>query len=239
MAFQMRTTKPAKGNKYYTTKAKGGYSNAIKGKPTDKDCDVLANCVGYAYGRFNEIGGYGYCKYLAPVNAERFMQYKGSCKTGMTPKVGAVMVWQKGATLSGKDGAGHVAIVEKVISDTEVYTSESGYGASKPFWNSTRKKGSNGRWGANSNFKFLGFIYNPAVKDEPKKEEFKEYKAKVNVSALNMRKGPGTNYATSGCIRDKGMYTIIAESKGHGSKKGWGKLKSNGNWISLDYVTKV
>lgn len=163
MAFTMRTTKPGAGNKYYIRKANGGWSNAILGSPTDKDCNVLANCVGYAYGRFNEIGGYGYCKYLAPVNAENFMDYKGSCKTGMTPKVGAVMVWEGAGSL-----AGHVAIVEKVISDTEVYTSESGYGSSTPFWNQTRKKGTNGRWGCGSNYTFKGFIYNPAVKEEYK-----------------------------------------------------------------------
>ena len=121
--MQIRTTKPEAGNKYYIRKANGGYSNAILGNPTDKDCNVLANCVGYAYGRFNEIGGYGCCKYLAPVNAENFIQYKGSCEVGQTPKVGAVMVWQKGASLSGSDGAGHVAIVEKVISSTEVWSS--------------------------------------------------------------------------------------------------------------------
>ena len=163
MAFTMRTTKPEAGNKYYIRKANGGYSNAILGSPTDKDCNVLANCVGYAYGRFNEIGGYGYCKYLAPVNAENFMDYKGSCKTGSTPKLGAIMVWEGAGSL-----AGHVAVVEKVISDTEVYTSESGYGSSKPFWNQTRKKGTNGRWGCRSNYTFKGFIYNPAVKEEYK-----------------------------------------------------------------------
>ena len=166
MAFKMRTSKPEAGNKYYITKANGGYSDAIKGSPTDKDCDVLSNCVGYAYGRFNEIGGYGYCKYLRPVNAENFIQYKGtSLKTGQTPKLGACMVWQKGATLNGSDGAGHVAIVEKVVSDTEVYTSESGWGSSNPFWNKTRTKG-NGNWGQGAAYKFLGFIYNPAVSDE-------------------------------------------------------------------------
>ncbi len=159
--FKMRTTKPGAGNKYYITKAKGGYSDAIKGSPTDKDCDVLANCVGYAFGRFNEIGGYGYCKYLRPVNAGNFMQYKGDLEVGQTPKLGACMVWQKGGTLSGSDGAGHVAIVEKVISATEVYTSESGYGSSRPFWNQTRKKG-DGTWGMGGSYKFLGFIYNPA-----------------------------------------------------------------------------
>ena len=160
--MEMRTTKPGKGNKYYIRKANGGYSNAILGNPTDKECNVLANCVGYAYGRFNEIGGYGYCKYLAPVNAENFMDYKGSCKTGMTPKVGAVMVWR-----GAGDHPGHVAIVEKVYDDNHVYTSESGYGSSTPFWNQHRYN-NNGRWGCNSTYTFLGFIYNPAVKEEPK-----------------------------------------------------------------------
>ena len=160
MAFTMRTTKPGAGNKYYIRKAQGGYSNAIYGKPIDSECNVLSNCVGYAYGRFNEIGGYGYCKYLAPVNAENFIQYKGSCEVGMVPKVGACMVWE------GKgDLAGHVAIVEKVYNNNHVYTSESGYGSKNPFWNSHRYN-NNGRWGCNSNYKFLGFIYNPAVKEE-------------------------------------------------------------------------
>lgn len=54
-----------------------------------------------------------------------------------------------------------MAIVEKVIGDTEIVTSESGYAASKPFWTQTRKKG-NGNWGQASSYKFLGFIYNPS-----------------------------------------------------------------------------
>lgn len=162
MNFAMRTTKPEAGNKYYIRKASGGYSNAIQGYPTDPDCDVLSNCVGYAYGRFNEIGDYGCCRYLASVNAENFMQYKGSCQSGQIPQIGACMVWQKGPTLRGSDGAGHVAIVEKVISETEVFTSESGYG-SRAFWNQTRKKGADGRWGAGSAYTFLGFIYHPAI----------------------------------------------------------------------------
>lgn len=178
MAFKPRLTRPTSGNKYYIRKANGGYSNAIKGKPTDSQCEVLSNCVGYAYGRFNEIGGYGSCKYLAPVNAENFIQYKGSCEVGQTPKVGACMVWQKGATLDGSDGAGHVAIVEQVISDTEVVTSESGWGSSTPFYTKNRKKGSDGRWGAGSAYKFLGFIYNPAVKEEDTKPKGDSYSLK-------------------------------------------------------------
>ena len=165
MAFKMRTTRPEAGNKYYITKANGGYSYAIKGSPTDKQNDVLSNCVGYAYGRFNEIGGYGYCKYLSPVNAERFPQYNNTgIPMGQTPKLGACMVWRGGPTLNSGDGVGHVAIVEKIYSPTKTMTSESGWGSKNPFWNATREKG-NGNWGAGAGYKFLGFIYNPAVTD--------------------------------------------------------------------------
>ena len=161
--FVPRLTRPEAGNKYYITKGNGGYSNAIKGSPTDPLCDVLSNCVGYAYGRFNEIGGYCCCKYLVPTNAENFIQYCGGLPVGQTPKLGACMVWRKGATLSNSDGAGHVAIVERIISDTQIVTSESGWN-SAPFWTKTRNKG-NGNWGAGAGYTFLGFIYNPAVND--------------------------------------------------------------------------
>ena len=162
MSFKQRTTKPEAGNKYYIRKASGGWSPCIKGSPADSECDVLSNCVGYAIGRFNEIGGWGSCKYLTSVNAENFIQYKGSSlEVGQVPKLGACMVWQKGATLDGADGAGHVAIVEKVVSSTEVLTSESAYGG-VAFRNVTRKKGSDGKWGMGAGYKFLGFIYNPA-----------------------------------------------------------------------------
>ena len=161
--FKPRLTRPEKGNPYYNTKSNGGYSSAVKGNSIyrDRDCDVLPNCVGYAYGRFNEIGGYGYCKYLSPVNAEKFIQYKGSLEDGLTPRVGACMVWQGGASLSGRDGAGHVAIVEMLISDTEILVSQSGWYSEIPFWTATIKK-VKGNWYIGDNYTFLGFIYNPA-----------------------------------------------------------------------------
>lgn len=64
------------------------------------------------------------------------------------------------------------------------------------------------------------------------------YKVKVTADVLNIRKGAGTNYGTNGAIRDKGIYTIVAESSGTGATK-WGKLKSGAGWISLDYCKKV
>lgn len=164
MKFQPRLTKPEAGNPYYNTKSRGGYSRAIVGKPTDAGCNVLSNCVGYAFGRFNEILGSKDMQYLAPVNAEIFPEYRGNLKTGKTPKVGAVMVWQKGASLSDSDGAGHVAVVEQVIDSNTVVTSESAYNGTA-FYTRTRSCGS-GNWGASSPYKFRCFIYLPEDADE-------------------------------------------------------------------------
>ena len=55
---------------------------------------------------------------------------------------------------------------------------------------------------------------------------------KVTADALNIRKGPGTSYAITGCIRDKGTYTIIKENGR------WGYLKSGAGWICLDYTIR-
>ena len=161
--YSMRTNKPGKGNKFYIRKASGGYSSCIKGNPTDSNCDVLANCVGYACGRFNEI--IGSMKYPnLNCNAENFIERAKNTyglEISSVPTLGGIMVWQKGDTLSGGDGAGHVAIVEKIIDSNTIYTSESGYGSSA-FWNSTRNN-NNGRWGLGNGYKFRGCIVNPAV----------------------------------------------------------------------------
>lgn len=67
---------------------------------------------------------------------------------------------------------------------------------------------------------------------------FTSYLVRVTADVLNIRKGAGTNYGTNGAIRDKGVYTIVAEASGQGATK-WGKLKSGAGWISLDYTKKV
>lgn len=66
-------------------------------------------------------------------------------------------------------------------------------------------------------------------------EAFKAYRVKVTADELNIRKGPGENYATNGSIKDKGVYTIILED----ATGKWGKLKSGVGWISLAYTSKV
>lgn len=158
-----RKTQP-KNNKYYIRQVSGGWNGAVAGSPTVSGADVLCNCVGYANGRFNEIGGYGYCKYQLVCNAENFIESakRQGLSISSKPVVGGIMVWQKGSTLNGYDGAGHVAVVEEIYSDGSILTSESGW-ASWAF-KTVRRDNSNGRWGQNSYYKFRGCIINPAVK---------------------------------------------------------------------------
>lgn len=172
--MEIRTSKPEKGNKFYTRKASGGFSTCIKGKPTDA-CDVLSNCVGYACGRFNEI--IGEMKYPGlNCDAEDFIERAKSkgLEISDVPTLGGIMVWQKGDTLRSSDGAGHVAVVERIDSTNQIYTSESNYGG-EAFFNSTRTN-KNGRWGLSSNYKFRGCIVNPAIgkvtAPEEKEEDF-------------------------------------------------------------------
>lgn len=74
---------------------------------------------------------------------------------------------------------------------------------------------------------------------DAKKTESKNRRVKVNITDLNIRKGPGTNYEKTGKYTGKGVFTIVETRSGKGSSKGWGRLKSGTGWISLDYVTKV
>lgn len=67
---------------------------------------------------------------------------------------------------------------------------------------------------------------------------FQPYIVKVTASVLNIRKGPGTNYAIVGSIKKNECYTMVEEADGAGASK-WGKLKSGAGWISLDYTKKV
>ena len=74
---------------------------------------------------------------------------------------------------------------------------------------------------------------------DPTVSTFTPYTVNIAISDLNIRKGPGTNYATTGLFTGKGVFTIVEEKNGQGSDAGWGRLKSGAGWISLDYCTKL
>lgn len=197
--FPERTSAPEYGNPYYNTPSVGGYNPCIIGnvpqgasssnRTGTPGMNVLPNCVGYATGRFNEIGNWGSCKYLGNTNAEMFWaMYSAKLGRSSEPSLGACIVWQSGLSPTssseevdtdeyGVYGPGHVAIVEKINTDGSIVVSQSGWSGSA-FWRATHYKGSDGNWieGDDYNwmtksflgrrvpkYKFLGFIRNPAV----------------------------------------------------------------------------
>lgn len=222
--FNIRTKLPEKGNKFYNTTSAGGYSHCIVGKPTQSGLNVLDNCVGWACGRFNEVyselSGYKGMKYWQlNCNAEDFITRGKNIglKATSEPVAGGIMVWEG----KGK-AAGHVAFVEMKNSNSQVYTSESGYG-NFAFANYTRNKG-NGNWGLGSTYKYLGCLINPAVKEI----QYQSYDNKLKIwlpkvkSATNEFAGDLGN--AMGGIRVYGGYKYRVHLKG-------------GNW--LDWVNKA
>ena len=148
--FVPRLKRPEQGNRYYITTESGGFAiGALLGNPTDKFCDILSNCVGYAVGRFNEIIGLSKWAYLTtPPNPRDFITRAKSegLQTGAEPQLGAIIVWY-----------GHVAVVEEIHDDGSITTSESGWGCKIPFWTQKRSR-SGGTWDGKN---FMGFIYQP------------------------------------------------------------------------------
>lgn len=149
--YKARTTAPSTTDKNYIHTSKGGYNRCI----LIKGNSVLPNCVGYAWGRWRELLGKAHN--LSLNNAEVwYTNTKDGYKRGKTPKLGAVICWSKGVVGNGNDGAGHVAIVEKIYDDGSILTSNSAYGGSRFYTKKINKPYSLG-----GTFKFQGFIYFP------------------------------------------------------------------------------
>jgi hypothetical protein len=67
---------------------------------------------------------------------------------------------------------------------------------------------------------------------DAKKEEL-PFLVRVSIPDLNIRKGPGLEYARTGQFTGAGVFTIVAVSGN------WGKLKSGAGWISLNFCSKL
>lgn len=238
--FTIRNYKPY-DDKQYITRGSGGWSNCIKGYPMDDHANVLANCVGYASGRFNEIieeaRDYHECTYNnLCCNACDFLEraIEAGLQTGSTPRVGAIMCWG-----GGSSGAGHVEVVEIFNEELyEVQTSASDYGGTQ-FYNAMRTN-NNGRWGLNSSFYFKGFIYQPDdvqkwINGEPlppitpnvERDESKN-QVEVIVDNLNVRTKPTMSSESLG-YASIGFYDYFESVDNEGIT--WHKIADN-QWIA-------
>ena len=152
---------------YYIQTSHGGWSPCVEGN-NDYGLlpfpgSVLPNCSGWATGRFNEILNLGACTWLGSWNGGDFLYYAQlqGLPCGTDPVVGGAMVWRN-------SGEGHVAIVEEIISPTEIICSESGwYWTSPPVWDYKTHYYNNGRWHSNSDYIYQGCIYPPGTPPGP------------------------------------------------------------------------
>lgn len=187
--YTPRLTAPSTTDKNYIHYTKGGYNYCIE----IKNGSCLPNCVGYAWGRWREI--LGKKPNLSLKNAENWYGYtEDGYKRGKTPKLGAVICWSKGKAGVSSDGAGHVAIVEKIKSDGTIITSESCYGGAR--WRQKEYKAPN--YVLSSKYSFQGFIYLPIDFDV-------EEEKKITTTATSTKK-KATNYAKSKLSSLKGTY---------------------------------
>ena len=235
--FTIRTTKPNAGNKEYIRTAKGGWSKCCQGAPTDGICDSLANCVGYACGRFNEIyneimGTTGMKYYGLNCNAENFIERAKEMYPELQfsdkPQPGAIICWSKGKAGVGSDGAGHVEVVEQVISDEEIRTSASAYNGTA-FFTATRKY-NNGNWVDWKDYHFRAFILNPAVTMvEPVERDKAKDQIQVVGTLLRMRRTPDDTIKTNiwGTYCPLGIFNIMETKKV--KDKTWGDT-----WYKID-----
>lgn len=231
MGFTPRLNAPSTTSKYWKHTSAGGINSCI----LIGGGSVLPNCVGYAWGRFAEI--MGKAPKLSRGNAEDWYNYKDGYSRGKTPKLGAVICWRKGKAGYGGDGAGHVAIVEKIYSDGSILISQSGYRSSR-FWTSKVAKGY-----ALKGYVFQGFIYNPAVSSaaaekttSTKKVTYSTGKTYTLQANMKVRAGAGTNY------RQKKRSELSADGKKHAQAGTYAVLKKGtkvtclaikGDWIKI------
>lgn len=179
---------------------------------------------------FGEIIGKDKIEYQLVCNAENFIEKAKNYGLQVVnyPTLGGIMVWQKGS-LSSRDGAGHVAIVERIDSANQIYTSESSYGGSA-FYNATRTN-NNGRWGMGSAYEFRGCIVNPAIGDihyvEPSK--LTTYTVQAGDTLSGIASKYGTTYQELARINNIANPNVIYPGQ---------VIKINGGTVEKTYTVK-
>lgn len=63
------------------------------------------------------------------------------------------------------------------------------------------------------------------------------FDVRITAGTLNIRKGPGTSYATNGVVHGNEVFTIT--EKQMNGETPWGKLQDGRGWISLKYAKEV
>ena len=158
--MDIRKTNPGPDNKYYL-RVPEGWNPCILGNANNRlyPDSVLANCIGAAVGRFNELTRSGGCDLLGnryPGALLDLARVQG-LEIGDTPRPGCVVVMLKSDNLNG-----HVINIEKV-SGGKYYTFESGWNYTPGVYISNRWVSKSNNFGMSTDYRFAGCIYNPCV----------------------------------------------------------------------------
>lgn len=214
MAFKARLKAPSADSKFWKHTSAGGVNSCL----LIANGSCIPNCVGYSWGRWYEI--LGKKPALSRRNAELWFGYVADgYKRGRKPKLGAVACWRKGEVGVSSDGAGHVAIVEKINADGSIVISESGY---KTFRFRTRTI--KPPYSLGGSYVFQGFIYLP-------EEERKNAGTYVTLQPINFRTQPslnatriaviGSGVRLTGTVDDNGWLETMYKGKvGYVRQKG-------------------
>ena len=207
--YKPRLVIPEYGNPYYNSKSNGGFNPCALGNNShgqrQKGLNILPNCVGYVVGRFNEIGGYGTCKWLvARGNACDFIRIgqQQGLQISDAPTLGGCLVWA-----GGPGGYGHVAIVER-IQGNKIETSESEYyGKAFTTYKRTGRNWSEGCYWMRSSYKYLGCVVNPAIKED-KPVTYEEFCKYMDKWLDDLAKKPADSWAVPAieyCLKTRMM----------------------------------
>lgn len=242
-SFIQRSIAPGESDKDFIHYSHGGNNYCIE----IENGSCLPNCVGYCWGRWLEI--LGKFHNLSRCNAEDwYVNTRDGYKRGQIPKAGAVICWRKGKLWNESDGAGHVAIVEKVKANGDIVTSESAYGGERFRTRTYTKK--SGYYLA-PGYEFQGFIYIPVTFGYEKKK-YTPGTYTVTSPVLVVRSGAGAAFrkkkftqltadarsqvkSLCGIAYDgyvKGVEVSVTKIKGR-----WGRTPSG--WICLDHCRKT
>lgn len=152
---------------YYRTIATGGWSPCIEGNNAyglrPFTGSVLPNCVGYTVGRFNEMLNLGACTWLGNTDAKNQLALAISqgLPAGQDPVVGGVICWDSADN-------GHCAVIEQVIDNNTVITSESGWNyTTAPVVTTQTRYRINGVWVYQAGYTYQGVIYPPGTPPGP------------------------------------------------------------------------
>lgn len=165
----MRYDLPEPGNPYYNNSAGGGFSKCITAplrRPEDR-LNVLPNCVGAAWGAFNETYVMNTGKPAGFYYHERGNggDIYDACKNAgydvlppsAKPPEGGMISWSN-------SNAGHVAYICKVHNNDKITVINSDYNGAW-YWELKDYYRGNGNWGYNGVCN--GFVINPGVNETP------------------------------------------------------------------------